>query len=142
MRVLALRFFSPAEIKEIKERCWRSVRYERISFISAGLKSFCGSRAMQPCATLQPTKQVAKPLPQRVSATLQPICKNSCIRARETPLAQANYSHYSNFCQSLYANFFQPYSTKDFSRFSCECQKYFVSLQQLIRQSIYHRHHY
>jgi len=28
------------------------------------------------------------------------------------PLAQANYSHYSNFCQSFYANFFQPYSTK------------------------------
>ena len=25
------------------------------------------------------------------------------------PLAQANYSHYSNFCQSFYANFFQPH---------------------------------
>ena len=97
MRVLALRFFSPAEIKEIKERCWRSVRYERISFISfisAGLKTFCGSkenfldfcetRAMQPCATLQPHKQVAKPLPQRLSATLQPYFSFPYARARET----------------------------------------------------------
>jgi len=28
------------------------------------------------------------------------------------PLAQANYTHYSNFCQSFYADFFQPHSTK------------------------------
>jgi len=60
---------------------WESLRDKNLSarekLIFPDFLDFCVTRAMQPSATLQPRKQVAEPLWQGLSATLQPIFQNS-----------------------------------------------------------------